>query len=203
MQLQRLLSVSACSKASLFGFATLFSASSFSHVGHDHGEQTNAFFSGVIHPITGLDHLVALIGFGMLAGFMGHKHASKSLSFKFMFAALMSLLMGLLGGRILGAVSGLETLIMASLFVVALGIWNVFSARESLSTLLVTAAVSLIFFHGFAHGVEAQGSIIQFTFGMLISAAALMMLGRKVSSLMTHKWAAIGVVSTSAALALM
>lgn len=188
---------------STLSLSALFSAPSFAHVGHHHDSAMNAFFSGVTHPVTGLDHLVALVGFGLFVGFVQSKQPSKSIHLKLIMAALASLLIGLVSGRLMGEIASVETLIVGSLFVVAFGLWNVFSARETLTKCLTVASIALIFFHGFAHGVEASGSITQFSIGMLISAFILMQLGRKISLLLTHKWAAIGVASTSVAISLL
>jgi urease accessory protein len=62
----------------------------------------------------------------------------------------------------------------------------------------VTLCVGLVFFHGYAHGVEAQGAISTFAAGMTLSAAALMMLGVQFGRALSSPWLSVGVASVSA-----
>lgn len=191
----------------LLTLASVFAAPSvFAHVGHmhDHGS-SNAFFEGFVHPLTGLDHLVMLLGLGM---FISHFTASKSSSMSkatLFIAALVSLTVGLAAGRLFGAISGVELIIAASIFVVALGIWNAFSARESLTQALVVASVGLVFFHGFAHGVEATGGLFGFGAGMLVAAFGIMFTGERIAYFLStkffaNKWLGAGIAASGVAL---
>ncbi|MFH0258003.1 HupE/UreJ family protein [Vibrio rumoiensis] len=186
----------------LLTLASLFAApAAFAHVGHmhDHGS-SNAFLEGFVHPLTGLDHLVMLLGLGML---INHFRSSQSASLgkPVLFgAALVSLTLGLAAGGVVGAISGVELMIAASIFVVALGIWNAFSTRESLTQALVIASIGLVFFHGFAHGVEATGGLVGFGAGMLVAAFGIMFTGERIAHFLSTKWLGAGIALSGAAL---
>ena len=191
MKLVRLLTLSA-----------LFTApAALAHVGHMHEhDSSNAFLEGFVHPLTGLDHLVMLLGLGMLIHHFRSSQSS-SLGKPVLFgAALVSLTLGLAAGSIVGAISGVELIIVASIFVVALGIWNAFSARESLTQALVIVSVGLVFFHGFAHGVEATGGLIGFGAGMLVAALGIMFTGERIAHFLSTKWLGAGIALSGAAL---
>jgi urease accessory protein len=97
-----------------------------------------------------------------------------------------------------GIFNGVELAIGASLFVVSGAIWQAFHASKDMLRLALTLCVGLVFFHGYAHGVEAQGAISSFATGMTISAAALMVLGLKFGRALSSPWLSVGVASVSA-----
>ncbi|OEF24284.1 HupE/UreJ family protein [Vibrio rumoiensis] len=188
----------------LITLATVFAApAAFAHVGHshDHGS-SNAFFEGLIHPLTGLDHLVMLLGLGMLISYFTLSNKTAPSKKTLFIAALVSLTLGLGAGSVFGAISGVELMIVASIFVVALGIWNTFSVRESLTQALVIASIGLVFFHGFAHGVEATGNVFGFGAGMLVAAFGIMFTGERVAHFFASKWLGAGVAASGVALML-
>ncbi|WP_153448948.1 HupE/UreJ family protein [Vibrio algicola] len=195
-------------KFRLLTLSALFIApAAFAHPGHTHH---NALVEGILHPLTGLDHLVMLFGLGILISCIAAtksaaQYSSSKLKLSLGAAALVSLAIGLLVGSVVGAVSGVELMIAASIFVVALGIWNAFTSRESITKFLVTASIGLVFFHGFAHGVEATGSLTGFGAGMLISAAAIIFAGERLSHFIAHsalanKWLSGGIAASGVAL---
>ncbi|MGB1280659.1 MAG: HupE/UreJ family protein, partial [Vibrio cyclitrophicus] len=64
------------------------------------------------------------------------------------------------------------------------------------------ASIGMLFFHGYAHGVEAASNLTQFAAGMGISALALMVIGTLVGRAVYSKWLSVGVASASALLIL-
>jgi len=60
----------------------------------------------------------------------------------------------------------------------------------------------MLFFHGYAHGVEAASNLTQFATGMSISALALMVIGTFVGRAVYSKWMSVGVASASTLLLL-
>lgn len=92
----------------------------------------------------------------------------------------------------------MELAIGASLFVVSGAIWQAFHASENVMRLAVTLCIGLIFFHGYAHGVEAQGAVSAFAAGMVTSASALILLGMQFGRAMFSPWLAAGVAGVSA-----
>ncbi len=186
----------------LLTLASLFAApAAFAHVGHMHGEH-HSFMEGFIHPLTGLDHLVMLLGLGMLMNRARVNDNNAKGKIMLAVAALVTLTLGLTAGSMIGFISGVELMIAASAFVVALGIWNAFTSRESMTQFLVFASIGLVFFHGYAHGVEASGSLVGFGAGMLVAASAIMFVGERVSQLLATKWLGAGIAASGVALML-
>ncbi|WP_086981170.1 HupE/UreJ family protein [Vibrio aphrogenes] len=185
----------------LLTLASLFAApAAFAHVGHmEHGSH-HSFMEGFIHPLTGLDHLVMLLGLGMLINRVRVNDTNAKGKISLAVAALLTLTLGLAAGRIIGAISGVELMIAASVFVVALGIWNAFTSRESMTQFLVTASIGLVFFHGYAHGVEATGGLMGFGAGMLVAASLIMFVGERASHLLASKWLGAGIAASGIAL---
>lgn len=200
-------------KLSLFGAAASFAATpAFAHVGNMAHSHDMAFAQGVMHPITGMDHLLMLLGFGIFLSLAAaqNKDTDRKQAAKFQLSwammALASLVAGLGFGATFGAINGVELAISASMFVVAAGIWFSFSNTKlfsnlKLSTGLGMASVALVFFHGYAHGVEATGSLVEFGLGMLVGASVLMLAGRSLGQLIASRWLG-GVIAASAFLTL-
>jgi urease accessory protein len=112
------------------------------HAGHDAG----GIGWGLLHPFTGLDHLLAMVAVGLWAVQIGGR-------------ALWALPAAFLGAMVAGGALGLagvqmplvEPMILGS--VLALGALLAFAVRLPLS---VSAAIVALgaFFHGQAHGLE-------------------------------------------------
>lgn len=143
------------------------STSVMAHPGHEgHG---SAFMQGLMHPLTGLDHLVMALSLGfLLARTFSHT--------RFMGLGLLAL--SLVGGFWLGLtnwlnVSVAEYGIVASLLVLAVSLW-----QRSSSVFLSGAAV-LGVFHGMAHGAEVAQGVNPFAFmlGMLLTMSVLYVTG--------------------------
>lgn len=142
----------------------LFTTPAMAHVGHG---SSSGLLSGLLHPFTGLDHLVALLGAGLLAW---QGHAPRLI--------LGSVLSAMALGALVAASSGLgmaaESLILASLF--CLGGTLVLFGKRSLNPLPLAMSCGLFaFFHGAAHGLEvpASASLITYMTGFLASTLAL------------------------------
>lgn len=187
---------------------TLFAApAALAHPGH---MAHNSIVSGMLHPLTGLDHLIMLLGLGILISrvtrflvnndSVANSNSSIKIKLSLFIAALASLAIGLIAGNVIGAITGIEQIIAASIFVVALGVWNTFNHREPFTRRLLITSISLLFFHGFAHGVEATGRLSGFGIGMLITAVAIMFVGERVSYLVASKWLGVGIAASGIAL---
>lgn len=174
-----------------FTFLALLSSSAMAHPGHE----TGSFSAGLTHPVTGFDHLVMLVAFGILVACVQTSAVRKV---GLVLSALASLLVGLAAGQLFGGFNGVELAIGASLFVVSGAIWQAFHASKDMLRLALTLCVGLVFFHGYAHGVEAQGAISSFAAGMTVSAAALMVLGLQFGRALSSPWLSVGVASVSA-----
>lgn len=154
----------------LAGAALLVSSSvAWAHPGH---EGSLGFVSGITHPLTGIDHLGAMLLVGLWAEFL-LRRSRAMLVLPVAFLAAMAagfVLAGTLGG------DAAEPLILLSLL--ALGAAVAFRSRAPLP--FAVAAVALFgFAHGQAHGVETPAGAFPalFAAGFLVSTAGLQGLG--------------------------
>jgi urease accessory protein len=144
----------------LLGFsATAASA----HVGHG----AEGFVQGFIHPIGGLDHVLAMLASGLLGAMIGGKAK---------WLVPLTFISAMVAGGALGA-SGfelplVETMILVSVVVLA-GL-AVFGRSLGLSRLLPLIG-GFALFHGFAHGAEmpANVSALQYAAGFVGATALL------------------------------
>lgn len=106
------------------------------------------FGTGFVHPILGIDHLLAMLSVGILSSTLG-SHAIWLLPSTFIgFMVSGALIAQELGGLSSGVVEG-----AIALSVVALGVAILVDKRVPAK--LVYASVAFFgFFHGYAHGVE-------------------------------------------------
>jgi urease accessory protein len=145
--------------------ALLASSLAWGHGGDDH---VHGLVSGLVHPFGGADHLLAMIGVGLLAGMLGG-------------AARWRLPLAFLGAMTLGAVAGLagigggtpvEQAIAIGLLALGLAVAFAARIRPALATALVAACA---IFHGQAHGAElpAQADALAYVAGFVASTAVL------------------------------
>lgn len=139
----------------------LLSPAAYAHPGHD----GNGFLLGAVHPLTGIDHLLALVLVG-LALSMG-KLGSLRTAFPVIAVALLS---GAAVGVFAGAQVWVEWLIILSLPVFAAMLWV--TPRVSPQQLLLVVA-GLLMGHGWAHGVEAGQQAIPFIAGFVFASLVL------------------------------
>ena len=141
-----------------------FSSSAFAHpgLGHVHG-----YLDGLSHPLSGLDHILAMIAVGLLAARIGGRALWLVPS---AFIAMMAL-----GGAI--GMAGLalpyvEIAIAASVLV--LGLATIFSASLPLTAAAALAGFFAIF-HGQAHGIEMPAAASALTYGLGFITATLLL----------------------------
>lgn len=141
----------------------LFATPLMAHPGH--GVETGGFVAGLLHPLTGVDHLVVMLGFGLLAAALERKSALK-------LGALVvgGMVAGAFLGSAFGASPAVEIAILASIVLVA-GLF-VFRNKVALPAVLAVAAV-IGAVHGIAHGNEAGSLFMPFVAGMAVMASAL------------------------------
>lgn len=130
-------------RKALYALALFFTpAMAFAHTGHD----TSGIMAGVAHPVTGLDHLLAMLAVGLWAA---QQHGSARWAVPVTFVTSM-LLGGVLGFEGL-QIPFMETGIAAS--VLAFGLLVAVAARLPIPAALgMTALFALT--HGVAHGLE-------------------------------------------------
>ncbi len=130
----------------LFALAlAVLSLPAFAHGGGDHH---HGFLSGFLHPITGPDHLAAMLAVGVWSAMATRRLWVAPVSF----AAL--LLAGALLARAGVAFPAIEPMIAASLLVVGLLLAAQVKLPEAAGAVLVGA---FALFHGAAHGQELAG----------------------------------------------
>ncbi|MDV7213298.1 HupE/UreJ family protein [Azotobacter beijerinckii] len=140
---------------------TLLPGAAFAHPGH--GE--NGLIAGLLHPFGGADHLLAMLAIGIWAALQ--PRALK-------LAVPATFLAALLGGFVL-AVSGaglpqVETGIALSVLLLGLLIAGAVRLPAPVA-LALSAAFALC--HGYAHGLEASGSLAAFAAGFLAASLTL------------------------------
>jgi len=142
------------------------------HPGHEH--LSNDMFSmGVIHPLTGLDHLFAMFAVGLWAA-LTHRSVREAIWTPLSF--LCWLLIGALLGVMGVSLPAIEPMILASLFVLGLLVIS----RVSLPRWASVALVGFFaVFHGIAHGSElpVDGSAVAFFGGFMLTTLILHMIG--------------------------
>jgi urease accessory protein len=131
----------------------------------------SGFSHGLMHPIGGLDHILAMIAVGLWAAQMGGK-ALWMVPGAFMVTMAASSVLGHFGLPL----PGIEQGILASDFI--LGLLLLFAARLPL-VMSVGIVGMMAIFHGYAHGAEMPETALGLTYGLgfIISTAALHLVG--------------------------
>jgi urease accessory protein len=149
----------------------------------------SAFSAGLLHPVTGADHLVAMLLVGLWAGLMMQR-AMWVLPAAFLSAMLAGFGLGAAGLAGPGAMTA-ETLILASLLVLGAAV----AVKLRTPVAIAASAIGLFgFAHGLAHGLEVPGGAlpIGFAAGFLISTVMLHGAGLVLARLAPAKCARAG-----------
>lgn len=145
------------------------------------GHADSAFSAGLMHPLTGADHLVAMLMVGLWAGLM-RREAKWALPAAFLSAMLAGFGLGAAGL----AGTPAEMLILLSLLILGAAVAG--NVRAPIA--LAAGVVGLYgFAHGLAHGLEAPPARmpIGFAAGFLVSTALLHMTGLALARLVPGK----------------
>lgn len=147
---------------------TVLPGVAFGHEGHDHG--TGGFTTGIAHPLTGLDHLIAMIAIGLWAAQIGGRAV---VVLPAVFVSMM-----FVGGAL--ALNGvqvpvIEPGIVASVLV--LGLLIAAAAKLPLMAgIIITALFAVV--HGAAHGQElGESSPLVFALGAMLASTMLHIAG--------------------------
>jgi urease accessory protein len=145
-------------KSALFLIAiSAISTLARAHIGHESGDATHshasAFIVGFLHPLTGLDHLAAMVAVGLWSALAARRAWPDLLWAPLGFAAM------LLAGALLGQqgvqLPAVEPMIAASLLVLGLLVLT----RWRVPGIAAAALVGVFaVFHGLAHGHELAGN---------------------------------------------
>jgi urease accessory protein len=133
---------------SLLALAAVLPAAAFAHTGVD-GHTHLDFWTGFLHPLTGMDHLAAMVAVGLWSALAARRAGPELLWGPLGFAGM------LLAGALLGLqgvqVPAVEPMIAASLLVTGLLVvtrWHV----PGIAAALIVGVFAI--FHGLAHGYE-------------------------------------------------
>lgn len=134
---------------------------------HTGAGSVEGFAHGVMHPLTGLDHVLAMVAVGLWAGLVGGR-ARFVYPAAFVGAMALAGLWAMAGGQLPGFETGI------ALSVVILGLAIALKASPPLMAGGLACGLFAIF-HGFAHGAELpeNASGASYAFGFLLATAAL------------------------------
>ncbi len=146
----------------------LTAQSAFAYPGHD---VVSSAMAGLLHPLTGPDHLVALVAAGVLFAAISQRAGWLGLS------ALITSLAAGAGIALFGvALPWSEWAIWLS--VLAAGVMLAYSRRYGIShpALLISGTMVFALFHGYAHGGEISGDAGGFVVGFLVASLIIVVL---------------------------
>ena len=137
-------------------------ALALAHPGHG---RAVGFSAGFEHPLSGWDHTLAMIAVGIWAAQLRARWLIPAA-----FVAVMAV--AAIAGHSLGAVSGIDQAIAASVFILGLLIASAAKLPKIQAVVLVGLFAA---FHGFAHGAEMSSSVqgLAYGAGFVVATAAL------------------------------
>lgn len=169
-----------CAQSAGLGVATLLMGNAaFAHPGHG---DVSDLMTGLAHPFSGVDHVLAMVAVGIWAAQMGR---NAMLTLPLAFPLLM--VVGAVGGSLGLGFSGVETGIAFSSLL--LGILVL--AKAQLKTVFAALMVGMLaLFHGYAHGAEMPATVtgIGYGVGFVLGTLALHGVGLALGSL-HRSWA--------------
>lgn len=175
---------------------TLFSSSlAFAHSGNT--GLTGGFLSGFLHPMLGLDHVIAMVAVGLWGVFLG-RPAIWILPVVFPLVMAVGGALGVVGVEI----PGIETGIALSGLVLGLAV--AFAVKPPIWVAAVLVGAFAIF-HGHAHGTElpAATNPLIYSIGFVIGTGLLHLAGIAFGELSRWSWGKIAVRSGGAVIALL
>ena len=156
---------------SFFWGAAILTLAASSALAHSSAESVSGISAGFIHPIGGLDHVLAMVAVGILAAQLGGK-SILLVPASFVGMMVVGCLLGIAGIPVLFIEFG----IVGS--VVILGV--VIATEVQVPTGLAMSLVGLLaVFHGYAHGTEMplNANGIEYGMGFIIATAVLHAVG--------------------------
>lgn len=142
-------------------------APALAHPGH--GAEVDTLFVGLMHPLSGADHVLAMVAVGLWAALLGGRA---------LWLVPTSFVLSMVGGFLLGMngmmMPAVEPGIAASIIV--LGVLIASAMRLSLlPSMMIVGLFGL--FHGNAHGAELTGTATMFGLGFISSTILLHLMG--------------------------
>jgi urease accessory protein len=149
---------------------------------HIVGDQASGFVSGFAHPLSGLDHILAMVSVGLWGAQLGAP-AIWALPVTFPMVMAFGGMLGLLGVPLPGTEIGI------ALSAIGLGAMVASAARPPLWVAAVLVAFFAIF-HGHAHGTEIppDESGVLYSIGFVVATGMLHLTGIGIG--LIHRWKA-------------
>lgn len=146
----------------------------FAHTGHGNGI---SFQFGLLHPVTGLDHLLMLLGTGILARITGRILLLPLVTLStILFSSIFSYFFDITFFAII------EFLIIISLLIIGINL-----LIESTLPLCIWLTPVFAIFHGWVHGSEiGLQDFWLFTIGVMVTSTILLYLGIKLGPIICY-----------------
>jgi len=165
--------------ALLFILLTMVPTVAIAHTTEDAG---TGFLSGLLHPVFGLDHFLAMLSVGIVSAQLGGRN---------IWIVPLLFVFAMVGGGILGIYRiGLPLIeIGIALSVIVLGIAIVMAQHESGRLLIMLFVIFFGTFHGYAHGYEMPNSAspVYYAFGFVTSTSCIHLLGVLIGHVFTTR----------------
>ena len=147
---------------------------------HIHSGEGTGFTAGLLHPVTGLDHVLAMLAVGVWGAQLGAP-AMWVLPVTFPMVMAFGGMLGLMGLKLPGIEIGI------ALSAIVLGVMVLLEARPELWVAAVIVGFFAIF-HGCAHGTELPkgASAILYSAGFVIATGCIHLTGITIG--LTHRW---------------
>lgn len=160
-------------------FMFLWSAAAYAHVGHG-STGSGGFLDGMLHPVTGLDHVVAMVAVGLWGAQLGTP-AIWILPITFPLVMAVGGFLGVIGVPLPGVVVGV------ALSGVVLGSFVALSLRPPLWVAAMVVAAFAIF-HGHTHGtaLPLSGEPLAYGAGFVVATGLLHVCGIAIGTL--NRW---------------
>jgi urease accessory protein len=154
-------------QAVLFSFFGLLA----SPVANAHGLHGSGFMEGLVHPVLGIDHLLAMLAMGVSVAAMGVRWQRAAAS-----TMVLALSLGLLSADVFRGTLSVDPLLAATLLVMGLILLRKPVFSEPLRIALIAC---FAYFHGIAHGLgwPAQDALWPFVSGVASASLVLFVLG--------------------------
>jgi len=143
---------------STIALATVLLALATPALAHEGGGVVGGLTSGFLHPLLGLDHLVAMVGVGLWGAFLG-RPAIWLLPIVFPVVMALGGALGIAGFPLPAVESGI------ALSAIAIGICVALALRPPLWVAAVVVGLFAVF-HGHAHGTELPAAANPLTYAM-------------------------------------
>ncbi len=159
--------------AFLIGSLTLLAGPALAHTGQGVG----GLYAGIMHPLNGLDHVVAMVAVGLWGGILG-KPALWQLPVAFPVIMAVAGAFGAVGVPLPGVEVGI------ALSGIVLGAMVLFAVKMPVWTAMMIVGVFAIF-HGHAHGAELPTSVnpMAYALGFVLATGTLHLSGIAVGAL--------------------